>query len=425
MRLAFASAASLGLWELVELNAAESAAEAEEGCRLVYVAASRARDRLLLSGIFKPSDLEPAAEPKPGDSPIRRLLPALAARGWDGGDGDVFLPGPRPVDGPTPLADTALSIRISEPSPGRAAELTRRRPPPEELDPLAVAAATPPLLDPRPSAVPVGHLSYSALALYERCGYRFYAERVLGARESLTVAGIDDREANDEQTDAESELAEPGAPRALALGIGNIVHAALEWCARRAWEPPPEQLLEGLLRREGLGGDGEAGERVRRLVGAWLESDLRAELSSSESRPEVPFVLGLGGTVIRGQIDLLVPGAAGRPPIVVDYKTDALAGRSPQRLAERYRAQREVYALAAGDQSGARAIHVFLEAPDDPVIQELDGEGLRRARERLEGLIAQLRGGAFEPAADPYPALCYGCPAAARLCPRPAWRPRG
>ena len=41
------------LWELAELNDAESDAEAEEGCRLVYVAASRAEDRLILSGVYK------------------------------------------------------------------------------------------------------------------------------------------------------------------------------------------------------------------------------------------------------------------------------------------------------------------------------------------------------------------------------------
>ena len=49
MRLAFPSEKSVGLWELVELSDEASAAESEEGCRLVYVAASRARDRLILS----------------------------------------------------------------------------------------------------------------------------------------------------------------------------------------------------------------------------------------------------------------------------------------------------------------------------------------------------------------------------------------
>ena len=60
MRLAFPAAKSFGLWELTDLNEAEGAAEAEEGCRLIYVAASRAEDRLILSGIYKPSDLEPS-----------------------------------------------------------------------------------------------------------------------------------------------------------------------------------------------------------------------------------------------------------------------------------------------------------------------------------------------------------------------------
>ena len=133
-------------------------------------------------------------------------------------------------------------------------------------------------------------------------------------------------------------------------------------------------------------------------------------------------MLGLGATVVRGQIDLLVAGADD-VPTVVDYKTDALDGRTPPELASRYRAQREVYALAAGDGRGARAVHVFLEAPGEPVVELLSGVELRAARARLEALIERMRGGDFEPATDPYEALCLGCPAAARLCPRPAWRP--
>jgi len=57
-------------------------------------------------------------------------------------------------------------------------------------------------------------------------------------------------------------------------------------------------------------------------------------------------------------------------------------------------------------------------------VEVFDPPALRAARERLEGLVAQIRLGTFEPAAEPYAALCFGCPAAPRLCPRPAWRPR-
>jgi ATP-dependent exoDNAse (exonuclease V) beta subunit len=312
---------------------------------------------------------------------------------------------------------TDLEIRISEPGAARAAELVRAFAAPEDADPLAAPAAPPPLLDERTSEVPVGHLSYSALALYEQCGYRFYVERVLGARESLSAAPGD---ASEEVPEIPSELPEPGVSRGHALGIGNAVHAALEWSAAHDWQAPEEGLIGRLLTREGLAGDREALTRATRLASGWLESDLRAGLAGTR-RPEVPFALALGGTVVRGKIDLLVDG--GEMPTVVDYKTDALDGRSPAEAAARYSAQRKIYALAAGGATGVRTIHVFLEAPEDPQVETFDAEGLRAAREHLGELIARMRGGTFEVTPEPYPALCFACPAAARLCPRPAWKP--
>ncbi len=420
MQLAFPAAKSFGLWELADLNQAESAADAEEGCRLTYVAASRAEDRLILCGAYKPADLAEPEELKPSDSALRRLLPTLAASsGWGGSSGIVTLPGPRPVDSAERLPEAALEVRISEPSPERAAELVRRFDPPPESDRLRAVAAPPPLVGGRRAPVPVGHLSYSALALYERCGYRFYVERVLGARE--VVEGAAAPIASEVDGLAADELTEPEAPRILALGVGNAVHAALEWSSSHGWERPQEALLLRLLAREGLDGHAEATHRAAGLIDGWLNSPLCAELASATIEPELPFVLGLGETVIRGQIDLLAE-APGAVPTVVDYKTDALAGRAPAELADRYRAQREVYALAAGE-GGARVVHVFLERADEPVIELIGADQLDRARARLEGIIERMRGGEFEVTANPYPALCFGCPAAARLCPRPRWKP--
>ena len=292
--------------------------------------------------------------------------------------------------------------------------------PPPEPEPLAGVVAPPPLVEARAAPVPVGHLSYSALALYERCGYRFYVERVLGAREPL-VAGP--ASADDEQAEPEDELAEPEVPRRLALGIGNAVHAALEWSARRGWARPPDELIERLLAGEGLSADRAAGARAAALVAAWLDSALCRELGNGAGlRPEVPFVLGLGPTVLRGQIDLLAESADALPT-VIDYKTDALDGREPAELAERYAAQREVYALAAGDR-GARVLHVFLEAPDRPVEAVIGADELDGVRARLERIVERMRTGEFDPTPEPYAALCHGCPAAARLCPHPKWRPQ-
>ena len=156
----------------------------------------------------------------------------------------------------------------------------------------------------------------------------------------------------------------------------------------------------------------------------WLGSPLCAEVQGASLRPEAPFVLPLAGTILRGSIDLLATDAPGT--VVVDFKTDRVGREGTGVLGERYAAQRSVYALAAaeGAEASVRAAHVFLERPDEPVVEVFDAPALRAARERLEGLVAQIRMGRFEPAAEPYAALCFGCPAAPRLCPRPAWRPR-
>jgi ATP-dependent exoDNAse (exonuclease V) beta subunit len=427
LRLAFPTAASFGVWELTELDAEEKAAEAEESCRLVYVAATRARERLILCGVFKPAHLEPPGERKPNDPALRRVLPELVRRGWAGGDGSIELPLPEPADAAGAGGVAELRISVSEPGPERAAAL-RRTLPPRAAAPAEGVHAPPPILPQGPSPVPLGHLSYSALDAFKRCGYRFYVERVLGVRGGAVVAAApagSALDAGDEEPDADdTELREPDAGAATpsaAKALGNAVHAALEWSARANWERPGADRIAALLAREGVTGD-ESTERAARLIDGWLESDLCARLEGLRLRPEAPFVLPVAGTVLRGNMDLLGIGEGER--LVVDYKTDRVGSLDTAALGERYAAQRAVYALAAaGDADRILAAHVFLERPGEPVVEEFDRQRLRAAEGRLETLVAQIRSGLFEPAAAPYGALCFGCPAAPRLCPRPAWRP--
>ena len=423
LRLVLPDADSLGVWELHELYAEGIAEAADEGCRLVHVAATRAEERLILSGTFSERDCEPK-DPEPGDTPIRRLLPALGELGWslEAGDAEVDLARPVAVAGVAPAAAPRLAVRVDTPSAERAAELARRlgpaSPPTHGDDAIA---GNPPLERP-PRVVPVGHLSYSALADYERCGYRFYIERLLGLEAPPTPLHPDAG-----RGDA-PEAAEAGAApaRARRLALGNVVHAALEWSARHRWERPDDGSLAELAAEHGIEGDRAAVERARALVDGWVDSPLRKQLGGAEVRAEVPFAIELSGTVVRGQIDLL---AATEVPVVVDYKTDALGDGGPAELAGRYAAQRELYALAAAagaDGEGAgevRAVHCFLEAPDEAVETRFDRDGLEAARSRLERLIGDIRGGDFEPTAEPSWQVCNGCPAAARLCPHPAWRP--
>ena len=413
LRLAFPTSKSFGVWELSELDSEEKEAEAEESCRLVYVAMTRAEDRLLLSGTYKPKDLS-GSDPKPNDTALSRFLPKLCEAGWSEGEQRFE-------------ASFPLRVFVSRPSEERARELTPA--PVSELTPAGdEEGPAPPLLPAGLSPVPLGHLSYSALDSFKRCGYRFYVERVLGVRPGLvtsTPGPAGEPSEPEPESRAGDQLAEPetaptGAP---ALALGNTVHLALEWSGRAGWERPDDERLAALLAQEGLAGDREAAARARRLIDGWLESDLCQEIAPMRSKPEAPFVLPIGGTVLRGQIDLL---ALGDGVTVIDFKTDKVGTAHVQELSRRYVAQRAVYALAtAGLAPGKpiRTAYVFLERAQEPVIEVFDQASLATAKASLEGLIAQIRSGSFEPTHEPYASLCFGCPAAPRLCPRPAWRP--
>jgi ATP-dependent helicase/nuclease subunit A len=405
LRLALPAAKSFGVWEFHELNEENVVEAAEEGARLVHVAATRAQERLILSGAFKPDDLEPN-QPAATDSALRRLLPALRELGWNGGDGGVEI------------AASRLEVRISAPGAERATLLATRREaahPPAE----ATAAAAPPLGRPDP-VVPAGHLSYSALADYKSCAYRFHVERMLGMAAPAGALHPEDTTGAGDGPEAAK-----GSARDARLGFGNAVHGALERSAARAWEAPGDGELAELLAAEGVDDPAEL-TRARAMVDGWLGSELLAELRGSGARAEVPFALEIGGAIARGQIDLLVDA----PPTVIDFKTDRLGDAGAADLAGRYDTQRALYALALASAradraspEAVRAIHVFLEAPDEPVVESFDGERLGAARETLERLIAGIRAGRFEPTAEPSHSVCFGCPAAERLCPHPKWKP--
>ena len=428
LRLALAAAKSFGTWELHELHEENKDEAAEEGARLVHVAATRAERRLILSGVFKHEHCK-EAENSPGEGALRRFLPALVEHGLDleAADQVVQVPAAQPPLDGAPIA-AAIAVRLILPSAERAEQLARRRLG-RGSDRESSPSDSSPLRRP-PAVIPVGHLSYSALADYRRCSYRFYLERMLGMSEPPAPLHPDGAIA-DSGSDGDVE-------RRRRLGFGNAVHAALEASADRDWEAPGDAELERLLGAEGANGGSELA-RARAMVDGWLGSSLLAEVRAAQARAEVPFALALGEAIVRGQIDLLVrsePTSQGQldllggsgVPTVIDFKTDRLGDEGPEPLGQRYAGQRELYALAlasGSDGAGAsevRAIHVFLEAPDDPISEAFDAQRLTSAREDLEQVIGRIRAGEFVPTASPSHSVCFGCPAAERLCPHPKWK---
>jgi ATP-dependent helicase/nuclease subunit A len=412
MQLRRLGASAVPLYSYADLCEEQKRRDSEEGLRLFYVAATRAQQRLILSGVVKP---EPGGETKAGTPVVERIADAFGV--------DRERDSSVPIDPPEPrigldarFEPSEIAVRVNLPSPERAAELAARRR--EAGAARALGEGPAPLLERRPPAVPARPLSYTAISAYEDCAYRFYMERVLGLgereRSSSRIPG----------TDANA----PSSAREERAAHGAVVHALLEWSQANEWREPPGELVRRHALAEGLDPDvgGLVGELLAPVRG-WLGSALfkdRVEPGQAEGRAEVPLLLGVAGTVLRGSIDLLVE-REGAAPLVIDYKTDRLDGAEPARHAARYETQRSIYALAVAESRGAAEVevaYVFLERPDEPQVAVLGAGEVDAAREQLGAVIARIGGGEFPvaPAGERSWPLCKGCPALNRLCSGPA-----
>jgi ATP-dependent helicase/nuclease subunit A len=416
MQLRRLGSGAINLFGYAELLEEARERDSEEGLRLFHVAATRAREHLILSGVVKP---EAGAETKPGTPVVERLVEALGVE--RDADTVVSVPPPQPRPGlEASFAPGEIAVRVNLPSPERAAELTASRRDAAGERPLG--EGPPPLVDCQPPIVPNRPLSYTAIAAYEECPYRFYMERVLGLpasqRSSSRIPGT---------TAFELEGDEDGSPSAREerSARGAAVHALLEWSQANRWELPSAELARRHAAAAGLDGDGIDPEGLLTPVRDWLGSPLLRErvADATAVRAEAPILLGVGATVLRGSIDLLVE-REGAPPLVIDYKTDRLGDANPAQRAAKYEVQRSIYALATAQALGAEEVevaYVFLERAEEPAVSLLGKAEMDAGRNRLQSAIEQIGAGEFPVAAeaDRNWDLCRGCPALGRLCSGP------
>jgi ATP-dependent helicase/nuclease subunit A len=412
MQLRRLGAGAINLYSYADLCEEAKARDAEEGLRLFHVAATRARDHLILSGVVKP---EPNGATKPSTPVIERILDSLGVERES--DSTVPVPPPQPRRGlDATFEPSEIAARANVPSPARAAELVRVRR--DVANERAAPTGPAPLLRRQVPAVPSRPLSYSAIAAFEECPYRFYMERVL----DLGDSGRSSSRIAEGATTANRE--DGGAARETRAAHGAAVHSLLQWSQGNGWHEPSRELVERHAVAAGIAG--EATQSLLASVRAWLGSDLLAERVAQPDaavRAEAPLLLGIAGTVLRGSIDLLVE-REGRPPLVIDYKTDRLAGSNPAEHAARYGTQRDIYALAVAGSRNATEVevaYVFLERPEDPAIATLGRAEMETGREQLVAAIERIEQGNFPPAQPEHRdwPLCRGCPALGRTCSGP------
>jgi ATP-dependent helicase/nuclease subunit A len=416
MQLRRLGSGAINLYDYAELVEEAKARDAEEGLRLFHVAATRARERLILSGVVKP---ERGRESKPSTPVVERLVEALGV-GRDA-DAGVAVPAPEPRPGlDAAFGPAEIAVHVNLPSPERAAQLraTRR----ETAADRPLGEGPPPLVERRPPTVPSRPLSYTAISAYEECSYRFYMERVLG------LSGLERTSSRIAVKTASAVADENGATpsaREERTAQGAAVHALLEWSQANEWAEPAEELARRHALAAGLDPQRTDVAALLEPVRGWIGSELRERIGAGATRvrAEAPILLGVGETVLRGSIDLLVE-RDGEPPLVIDYKTDRLRGSDPQERAAAYETQRTIYALAVAESLGAAEVevaYVFLERPEEPALAVLGAAAMEKGRARLAATIARIARGEFPvaPVEQRDWALCRGCPALGKLCSGP------
>ena len=316
--------------------------EAEEADRLLYVAMTRAKDRLVLS--FSTSGRKPANWAK-------RVADNLLL--------DLGQPGERTLERVTPDGETwklRVSVDSGDPSPATAAPGADR-----SRDGAPWGPGVDLLPPPEVTSQHESNVTVTELAQFARCPRAYYLGAYLGFKSKPR------------------KPAESGSGDALPAGeLGSEVHALL--AGKPVDDPDPRAVrLAETFRKSTLGRRVERATRVER---------------------EFDFLMAVDPLVVSGQIDLWFE--EGGELAVVDYKTDAVGGAEVQHRAREHELQVRLYAMAVERLTGrvpGRACLHFL-APDvvvdvdlNPSLIDSPEETVRDFVEAQEKLEFPLREG--------------------------------
>jgi ATP-dependent exoDNAse (exonuclease V) beta subunit len=335
--------------------------EKEEGNRLLYVAMTRAEERLILSWSCRDNK---------------------NASNWANLT-DKFFGLKDRAPAPDPRIET-----VTAPNGSRwtASVLVTAEEPPYTSARTSAAPAEMEIVD----APPAGERSESSaavtsLALFAECPRKYYLARHAGwsggGRRKLDFDGDDDDESFEPAELPASEL-------------GTEVHSVLA-------EKP-----------------GEYEEEALRLARVFRESPLGAESAAAvRIEREWEFIVEMEGAFVRGSIDLWFEDAAGRITIV-DYKTDEVTAAEARARAHIYRMQVALYAAAVQAALGARPVRACLHFLKPDHVEEVEAgpaaiEAARRLVRELRAAQNDLRFDLNEGG------HCRSCPYFRELCPAP------
>ncbi|MDR3687044.1 MAG: UvrD-helicase domain-containing protein, partial [Coriobacteriia bacterium] len=364
-----------------EFSDADAQAELEESARVLYVACTRARELLLVTGSM-------GMRPAKGTSAKYDLARLSRVLG-------VTIPTVGPSDGIVTLAGAGTRCRVRVIDAGELAGAAL----PIEAESAPGTMILPPAgrgipEEPQRALAPE-RLSYTQLSEFEHCPRAFWVRRVLGVRPMrIPMPG---------QTDP--------------LLFGTALHAALRLVGADG-APPSSERVSAIGRFYELSNLDvvRLGQAVRR----YCESDVAHHAVAGETvRRESPFAMNIGDKfLLTGSIDLYSRTAD--RALVVDYKSGGTGVAADLRT--RYQLQAECYALAVLRDGCNHATVEFVrpevEPDEDGDVQRVAFEFSAADRETIERDLlrryGEIEASAFEPAPS---RECYHCEVPRGLCP--------
>lgn len=261
----------------------EKAKEAEEGDRLLYVAMTRAKEHLILSGVGEGEPMKPLKENLEASKMAYYQVPIVTER-------------PKATTGSRRLIDSL----------------------PQKMDPKITEEIRRRLVDVKKDYELLEDISVSLLASSMSTGTKIWKEEP-------------------KETPEEEDGSTPRNE------FGTLFHFLMELSMRHS---PRGKIEAGRLASltENLTTE-EKKEAEEGLSNFWKDPLGQAVKTASKCYPELPFIYKTQHGMLKGQIDLVFRDTQGW--VIVDYKTNRLSGPKEEKAAvEAYTPQLGLYALA-------------------------------------------------------------------------------
>jgi len=289
-------------------------AETEESKRVLYVAMTRAREKLVMAGPSK----------APASSWAEWVNSILPERKLDVAEISEAPPDPFPFERRKSPADRK-SIRK---------RLEALEPVPLRQEPSGIDSLIENLSLPQKAYFPRIDLPVSAFLLFAKDPEAFFRRYEIGVPDDESAVPL--LETKEEEQNAQEEL--------TSAEFGTRVHQILEQAILRHTSLREVEALVFRFTQE-LGPEKQ--REILELVSRFLEGPEAEEIFRAKAvHPELPFVLRLPHGLVQGTMDLIYQRRNGEW-VILDYKTSRVDEKTFSQRAEEYRIQLELYALAA------------------------------------------------------------------------------